>query len=93
MSPRLRPRLDGTHHAIADVAEAHGWEVVSLAQAGLGIPDLLLWHAAHGFRLVECKDRGGRLTEAQKSFRRRYRMPILELRSAYDAEQVLARGI
>ena len=82
-------RLDKNHKEVVELAQAHGWEVISLTSSGQGIPDLLCWKASHGFRLIEVKaGKYGRLTEAQKAFRLRYRLPITYIHSAEDASEV-----
>lgn len=70
-------RKDRNHDRIVEIAESHGWDCVSLSSAGSGVPDLLCWRHPDGFMLVEVKaPKGGRLTDAQKKFRERHRMPV-----------------
>ena len=84
-------RKDRNHDAVAAIAEAHGWQVVSLSSAGSGVPDLLCWRYPQGYRLVEVKaGKGAKLTEAQERFKRRYSMPILYVRSEEDAQFVFS---
>jgi hypothetical protein len=39
---RFRPRLDTTHAPIREALIAGGWQVLSLAQVGGGVPDFLI---------------------------------------------------
>jgi hypothetical protein len=48
---------------------AAGWLVLSLAQVGDGVPDLLVSLRGH-MRLVEVKAKRGKLTTYQEQFRR-----------------------
>jgi hypothetical protein len=48
---------------------AAGWLVLSLAQVGDGVPDLLVSRRGH-MRLVEVKAKRGKLTTYQEQFRR-----------------------
>lgn len=82
-------RKDRNHDDVVAIAEAYGWQCVSLSSAGQGIPDVLCWRHPQGFRLIEVKaGKAGKLTEAQQAFRRRYSMPVLYVTSEQDAKQV-----
>lgn len=60
-------KIDATQPGIVAALRAAGWGVLSLAALGNGAPDLLV--ARHGCAgLIECKSRGGRLTDLQRAF-------------------------
>lgn len=91
MRGRFRGRVDKTQAGIKAVAESFGWQVVSLASCGDGVPDLLIWRYPQGFRLVECKSgKTARLTAAQDKFKARYSMPVHYIRSEEQAREVFA---
>ncbi len=84
-----RGKIDANQKAISAIAQAHGWQVVSLAGVGDGCPDLLLWKDSQGFRLVEVKTARGKFTPAQEKFRARYSMPVLTVRTEQEAADLL----
>lgn len=81
-------KIDLTHHAIANQIRAIGYSVLSLAPIGRGVADLLV--ANGGFAaLVECKSKGGRLTEDQKRFHASWKGLILTVYTPEEAEEKL----
>lgn len=72
---RRAARLDAIHHDAVKALEADGFAVVSLAQLGGGIPDLLVgWDS--GNLLLELKTgKRGRLTPDQLAFFARWPGP------------------
>jgi Holliday junction resolvase len=64
---RLRAKVDNNHREIAEAFRKHGWLVLSLAPVGRGVPDLLVSKHGH-MRLVEVKQKRGKLTEQQVEF-------------------------
>lgn len=44
---RRRAKVDSNHAEIVEALRAQGWEVISLAAIGGGVPDLLCWKAVH----------------------------------------------
>lgn len=71
---RTKARVDNNHKEIADTARQMGWSVISLAQLGKGVPDLLLGSPGINL-LVEIKTRDGKLTEDQKDFFKMWKGP------------------
>ena len=60
-------RVDNTHAEIRDALRAAGWTVKDYSGAGLGIPDLLI-NKGSVSAWVECKSKGGKLTDAERVF-------------------------
>jgi hypothetical protein len=81
-------KVDGNHRDVIAVAEAYGWQVVSLASVGGGCPDILCYREPQGYRLIEVKVGKAKFTPAQERFRQKYSMPVLTVRSAEEAESV-----
>jgi VRR-NUC domain. len=82
-------RKDLLHAGVVDVAHERGYETIDLSSVGGGTPDILAWKESKGFRLVEIKTtKNATLTEAQKAFRARYRLPITYVHSLEDAREV-----
>lgn len=46
----------------------YGWNVVSLASVGGGVPDLLVYRTGQPLRLLEVKAKGGVITKQQEDF-------------------------
>lgn len=61
-------RVDGNHEAIVDALRRSGWKVVSLANVGGGVPDLLVYRTGQPIRLLEVKAKGGTITRMQEEF-------------------------
>lgn len=61
-------RVDSNHADIREALRAAGWRVLSLADLGGGVPDLLVYRTGQPLRLVEVKARGGVVTPAQEQF-------------------------
>jgi len=63
---RRAAKIDNNQPAIIAEFERLGCSVKSTAAMGDGFPDLLVW--CNGHHLVEVKNKGGRLTQAQVKF-------------------------
>ena len=74
-------RRDGNEAAIISASEAIGVTTIPLSAAG--VPDLLVWHPQHGFRLLEVKQARGRLTAAQTVMRTK--LPFTVVHSVAEA--------
>ncbi len=79
-------RIDTSHGPIADAFRDHGYEVLSLAHVGKGVPDLLV--CRHGrLSLIECKT-GNARTKPETAVRQlgfAQRFPVLRLTSPREA--------
>jgi hypothetical protein len=80
---RRAAKRDITEPAIKDALEGDGWEVTPVSDES--IPDLLC--SKRGvWMIVECKSRGGTLTEKQKAFIQHHRSgPVFVCETAIDA--------
>lgn len=65
---KRRARVDGNHGDIVDALRKTGWQVVSLATIGNGVPDLLAYRTGQPLRLLEVKAKGGVITPLQERF-------------------------
>jgi len=82
-------KVDQTQHAIVATLRALGATVVSLANVGGGVPDLLVGHRGRAL-LVECKSKGGRLTPMQRVFRLTWRGgPVVVVQNPEQAVMLL----
>lgn len=63
-----RGRVDGNHGDIVEALRRTGWQVVSLAEIGGGVPDLLAYRVGQPLRLLEVKAARGVITAAQERF-------------------------
>jgi hypothetical protein len=90
---RRAGRVDANHGAIVEVLEAHGWTVISLANVGRGVPDLLVGRtgAQEGYGrcyLIEVKD-GAKKPSARKltpdQVRVHANMPVVVIASVDEA--------
>jgi hypothetical protein len=75
-------KIDGNHTLLMNELKARGWRVVSTARMGGGFPDVLIWRANRGYRLVEIKQPKGTLTPDQREFHAAF--PVDVLRSLED---------
>jgi hypothetical protein len=78
-------RVDTTHKPIMEALRAAGFEVLDVSRLK-GFCDLVVWRRDDPatVRLVECKDRLGKPTAAQKGLLARG-CPIVTLRTVEDA--------
>lgn len=89
---RRRGKIDGNHTAIVAALRQVGASVVSLANLGKGVPDLLVGKSGRTW-LVEVKQPGGKLTEDQQAFASSWRgSPVWVVRSVEDALVLVAGG-
>lgn len=63
-----RGRVDGNHAEIVEALRKSGWQVVSLAAVGDGVPDLLAYRPGQPLRLLEVKATRGVITRLQEQF-------------------------
>ena len=84
---RRRGRTDRNHAEIRDALRARGWKVVSLADVGGGVPDLLIWRPGKRIRLIEVKAEHGALTDDQQTFLMEG-WPVTIVRSVEEALRV-----
>ena len=87
---RKHGKVDHNHREIADALRRLGYQVLSLANCGQGVPDLLIGKYQH-LTLVEVKTEKGKLTPQQDEFRKRW--PVIVLRSAHDAATFAFTGV
>lgn len=88
---RRRAKVDGNHAEIVAAFRKAGWKVLSLAELGNGVPDLLVmrWEEHNGnpfmtrWFLVEVKQPKGKLTKDQERFRAEW--PVQVVRTVDDA--------
>ena len=85
---RTGKRKDALQPAVEAIARGYGWDTVDTSGAGDGFPDVVAYKRSLGFLLVEVKSGAGKLTQAQKGFQVRHRMPVVVVRSEAEAEQV-----
>lgn len=90
---RRAAKVDENHATIRDALRAAGAWVWSTASQGNGFPDLLVWHRATGFQLLEVKREGppskSRLTPAESSFIRGCPGPVYVVRTVEEAVATL----
>jgi hypothetical protein len=79
---RRAARRDGNEPEIVRALEDIGVRVRRVSAGG--VPDLLCWTRAEGYRVLEVKTETGRLTPAQRVFREQG-FPVLVVRSVEDA--------
>ena len=88
-TPRFRQQRDGNHETIAEALQYHGCIVADLAEAGGGVPDLLVGYRGIIF-LVEVKSPVGVLSPKQRDFFDRWiEHPALVLRTVDDVRHVM----
>ena len=80
---RHRRRVDSNHKPIVDAFRQFGWEVLSLAPLGSGVPDLLVSRPGE-MRLVEVKTPKGKLKPMQETFMASW--PVSVVRSIDDVQ-------
>lgn len=93
---RRAARLDDNQVDIAAALRDAGCDVQSLAAVGCGVPDLLVWHPATGYHIVEIKNpeqvpSKRELTRAQRKFHAFWRGPIAVVET--PAEALAAVGV
>lgn len=88
---RRAARVDQTHPEIVAAFRRLGYGVLSLAQLGKGIPDLLVTRYARLFWFVECKTGKGKLLPAQRDFATRY--PVYVARTVADVDALHAEWV
>lgn len=87
---RLRAKVDRNHAEIVSAFRQAGCSVVSLAQLGKGVPDLLVGRG-EALRLVEVKAEGGSLTPDQERFIEAWLGPdVVIVRTAEEARLLFA---
>jgi Holliday junction resolvase len=82
---RRAAKRDETEPAIIAALEAEGWEVSPISDED--VPDLLCSRGGE-WMVIECKSKGGRLTEGQRRFIRRHKAPVWIVSSAEEAAEV-----
>jgi hypothetical protein len=88
-TPRFRQQRDSNHETIAQALQYHGCMVADLAEAGGGVPDLLVGYRGILF-LVEVKSPVGVLSPKQRAFFDTWiEYPALVLRSVDDVRHVM----
>lgn len=81
-------KVDANQPEIVRALEDIGADVLSLADMGKGVPDLLVhWRGTH--YLMEVKGAKGRLTPAEIAFIERWRGQVHIVRSIEDAFDVI----
>lgn len=76
--------MDGNQQVIVEALKKAGYSVLSLADCGAGVPDLLVSDHARTF-LMEVKKGKNALTDAQVQFNLRWRGEIQLVRTVEDA--------
>ena len=80
---RRRGKVDRNHTEIVEALRVCGWHVLSLADLGNGVPDLLIFKPGRTMQLAEIKTRTGRITRAQAQFMADW--PVTIVRSVDEA--------
>lgn len=83
---RLHGRVDRNHDAVVSALRSCGWQVISLADCGGGVPDLLCCRAGR-VQLVEVKAASGTLTQAQQALVNAG-WPVVVVRSVEEATKL-----
>jgi hypothetical protein len=97
VSYRRAPKVDANQQTIVAALRSVGAAVQSLAGAGEGVPDLLVWYRK-GLYLLEVKNsdgRGLRFTPAQEKWRQRFdgaSIVVMDAREALEAIGARYRG-
>lgn len=87
---RRRGKIDNNHTQVRDHFRALGCSVISLADMGQGVPDLLVGISGHNL-LVEVKASRGKLTPDQEIFHAAWRGPIEVVRTCEQVEALVMR--
>jgi hypothetical protein len=88
-TPRFRQQRDSNHETISEALQWHGCIVADLAEAGGGVPDLLVGYRGIIF-LVEVKSPVGVLSPKQRAFFDTWiEYPALVLRTVDDVRHVM----
>jgi hypothetical protein len=96
---RRAAKVDNSHGPIRDELRKHGCTVVSLAQLGSGVPDLLVGvpsinGAEPRTELIECKTLNHRLRSNQRDFVREWKgRPVHVVCTPEEALEVLGLGV
>lgn len=61
-------KVDRGHGAIVKALRAAGCRVHDTSRVGDGFPDLVVYKVGHPIRLLEVKEQGGVITQAQEAF-------------------------
>lgn len=90
-------KIDSNQRAIVTALRSVGASVVSLADLGKGVPDVLCWHVNTGYLLLEIKDgtkppSQRKLTEAEAEWHRKWRGPIEIVNSVDEALALITRS-
>ena len=75
-------RRDANERAICEALEAIGVRILRISEPGC--PDLLAWTAREGFRLLEVKQKTGKLTALQQQTQ----IPFTVIRSVEEALRI-----
>ena len=85
---RRAGRVDSNHRLVVAAFRLWGCSVVSLANMGSGVPDIIVGY--RGFNhLVEIKTRTGRLTADQVAFHAAWEGNVLVVRGADEADELV----
>ena len=88
-TPRFRQQRDSNHETIADALQYYGCIIADLAEAGGGVPDLMVGYRGIIF-LVEVKSPVGALSPKQRAFFDKWiEYPALVLRTVDDVRRVM----
>ena len=85
-------RRDANHAEIIAALRAIGAEVYDTADLGGGFPDCVVLYNGR-VTLVEIKAPGGKLTDAERDFQRRFDPVYLVVWSVEDAVDVIRAGV
>ena len=87
---RKRGRVDKTQADIVMALRAAGAKVAILSNVGGGIPDLAVCFNSR-LIFVECKSKGGRMTEEEQEFYNQWQDCTVVVYSAEEALEVIGR--
>ena len=82
-------RIDKNQKEIVEALKSVGCSVLTLADKGKGVPDLLVGHRGQNY-LVEVKSEKGKLTEDQEKFFNLWHGAVMIFRSAEEAIEFFA---
>lgn len=86
---RRAAKIDITQHPIVDALLAAGCKVQTLAQVGMGCPDLLVASPHGTLHLIECKSPGGSLTWQQEKWRQSWGWRVAVVQTPDEALRVV----
>lgn len=87
---RKRGRVDKTQAEIVLALRAAGAKVAILSNVGGGVPDLLALYNGT-LLLIECKSKGGRMTEEEQAFYNEWQDCMVVVYSAEEALEAIGR--